>query len=118
MSDEPAQKRKRETEDEAPSKDYVEIAKAHGLWFDDGNIVLVAERRPFKVHKGVLAAKSQVFRDMFSIPQPPKDASNESEYFEGVPIVRLTDAWKDVYSVLRSFYLPELYASDSHILQL
>ena len=41
-----------------------------GLWFDDGNVILIAESTSFEVHKSILSSKSYVFKDMFSIPQP------------------------------------------------
>ncbi|KAJ7612159.1 hypothetical protein FB45DRAFT_939988 [Roridomyces roridus] len=57
------------------------------LWFKDGNIVLQAGNTQFRVYEGILAARSPVFRDMLSSPQPPGD----SEIVEGCPLVRLHD---------------------------
>ena len=45
------------------------------LWFEDGNVVLIAENRSFRVPKSVLARTSEFFRDMFSLPQPPLDGA-------------------------------------------
>lgn len=39
-------------------------------WFDDGNIIIRAGNKRFKVWKSVLSAHSVVFHDMFSLPQP------------------------------------------------
>ncbi|KAJ7857819.1 hypothetical protein B0H14DRAFT_2578181 [Mycena olivaceomarginata] len=39
------------------------------LWFEDDNLILHAENTVFRVSKGVLAARSSVFRDMLSFPQ-------------------------------------------------
>lgn len=100
MSEEPAKKRRRDSDDDI-LRLKIGIAKESKLWFDDGNIVVVAENMPFKVHKGVLAGKSEVFNDMFSLPQPSvQDGSNVNEHFEGTPVVRLTDKWQHVQRVL------------------
>ncbi|KAJ7167231.1 hypothetical protein C8R43DRAFT_984555 [Mycena crocata] len=40
------------------------------VWFDDGTVILQAEQTLFRVYRGVLAAQSTIFRDMFSISQP------------------------------------------------
>ncbi len=41
------------------------------LWFEDRTVILVARDVEFRVYKGLLADHSPVFRDMFSLPQPP-----------------------------------------------
>ncbi|KAJ7494261.1 hypothetical protein B0H11DRAFT_2190590 [Mycena galericulata] len=53
------------------------------LWFEDGNIVIQAGNSQFRVYRGILAARSSVFQDMLSFPQPP-----DSELFEGCPLTR------------------------------
>lgn len=40
------------------------------LWFKDGNVILIAEGTAFRVHQSLLSINSEVFRDMFSFPQP------------------------------------------------
>lgn len=69
-----------------------------GIWFDDGNIILVAEDMLFKVHRGLLSQRSQVFRDIVSIPRSPKP--EESHLLDGVPLIRVIDKWKDLSYVL------------------
>ncbi|KZP02485.1 hypothetical protein FIBSPDRAFT_700884, partial [Athelia psychrophila] len=61
------------------------------LWFEDGSILLETERVQFKVYKGILAANSAIFRDMFANAQP-----QEGELVEGCPGVYLTDKLKDL----------------------
>ncbi|KAJ6509165.1 hypothetical protein C8R47DRAFT_1191489 [Mycena vitilis] len=56
------------------------------LWFEDGNIVIQAENSQYRVFRGMLAARSPVFQDMLSLPQPP-----ETELVDGCPFVRLPD---------------------------
>ncbi len=58
------------------------------LWFEDGKIVLVAEDRAFKIHRGILSVHSVVFRDMFQTPQP----SNGADDIEKCPSIRLYDS--------------------------
>ena len=40
------------------------------VWFPDGNIDIVAEGISFRVHCGILAVHSELFRDMLLMPQP------------------------------------------------
>ncbi|KAJ7652836.1 hypothetical protein DFH06DRAFT_1418543 [Mycena polygramma] len=48
------------------------LTRIPSLWFDDDNLILRAESSLFRVSKGVLAARSSVFRDMLSFPVPPR----------------------------------------------
>ncbi|KAJ7494258.1 hypothetical protein B0H11DRAFT_2003874 [Mycena galericulata] len=74
------------------------------LWFEDGNLVIQAGNSQFQVYRGVLAARSPVFQDMLSFPQPP-----DSELVEGCPLVRLTDSEMEVEVFLKALYLPEFF---------
>jgi hypothetical protein len=69
------------------------------LWFDDGNIVIQAGNRQFRVYRGVLAARSTVFQDMLSFPQPP-----DSELVEGCPLVQLHDSTAEVTVLLKAIF--------------
>ncbi|TCD68728.1 hypothetical protein EIP91_010012 [Steccherinum ochraceum] len=69
------------------------------VWLDDGNVVLVAERTAFKVLKSILSLHSEVFRDMFTIPQPA-----DAEMWEGCAVVHLQDSKKDLLYVLRALF--------------
>jgi hypothetical protein len=64
-------------------------------WFEDGNIVIEAGFKQFKVYRGILAASSEVFRDMFLVPQPIEQGS-----VDGCPIVHLSDSPDDVRYIL------------------
>ncbi|KAF7370303.1 BTB domain-containing protein [Mycena sanguinolenta] len=74
------------------------------LWYRDGNIVLQAENTQFRVHWGVLAQHSSVFRDMEELPQPPDQPT-----IDGCPIVELSDGPKDVENLLKAMYIPAFY---------
>ncbi|KAM5544909.1 hypothetical protein V8D89_001807 [Ganoderma adspersum] len=52
------------------------------FWFEDGNVVVVAEDTAFKLYKGVLSSVSPVFKDLFSMPQPEPVA----ETTDGCPV--------------------------------
>ncbi|KAF5312195.1 hypothetical protein D9619_003820 [Psilocybe cf. subviscida] len=46
------------------------LQKINNIWFDDGNLVVIAGRKVFRLYQGLLARRSPVLRDMLSIPQP------------------------------------------------
>ncbi|PIL26490.1 hypothetical protein GSI_12248 [Ganoderma sinense ZZ0214-1] len=66
------------------------------FWFDDGNIVLVAQHTGFRIYRGLLAAQSTVFADMFA-----SATSAANEVLEGCPVVHLTDPEDDLVYLLR-----------------
>ncbi|KAJ7490871.1 hypothetical protein FB451DRAFT_1124430 [Mycena latifolia] len=74
------------------------------LWFEDGNLVIQAGNSQFRVYRGILAARSPVFQDMLSFPQPP-----DSELVDGCPIVRLTDAEAEITDFLKAIFVPEYF---------
>ncbi|KAF9237818.1 hypothetical protein BU15DRAFT_75612 [Melanogaster broomeanus] len=71
-------------------------------WFDDGNVVLAVEGKYFRVHRGVLALYSEIFKDMFSCPQPQE--RKDQEMIEGCPVVTLHDKIQAVQIILRACY--------------
>ncbi|OJT09463.1 hypothetical protein TRAPUB_14066 [Trametes pubescens] len=71
------------------------------FWYDDGTIILVAGNVEFRVYKGILAENSSVFRDMFSLPQPPISSSDVPSSENGCPIVHLSDSPEDLRHILR-----------------
>ncbi|KAJ6567060.1 hypothetical protein B0H19DRAFT_1232982 [Mycena capillaripes] len=74
------------------------------LWFEDGNLVILAENRQFRVYRGVLAARSPIFHDMLAFPQP-----SDSELIEGCPLVRLPDSATEVTVFLRAIFDSEFF---------
>lgn len=76
-------------------------------WFDDGNIVLIAGGKSFKVYRGTLSVHSPIFKDMFECPQP----ADQEETIEGCAVVRLQDSASDVRHVLRALFHGEYIAS-------
>jgi hypothetical protein len=82
------------------SSELVPCIKRSCPWFDDGNIILQAEFEQFKVYSGILSAKSEIFRDMFSIPQPVEGDG----VVEGCHVVHLSDTAEEVRYVLDALY--------------
>ena len=74
------------------------LIRSH-MWFEDGNIVLIAENVAFKLHRGVLARQSPIFEDMFSVPQP-----TVQDQFENCPAVHLHDLASDLENFIEVLY--------------
>ncbi|KAH8120236.1 hypothetical protein DFH11DRAFT_43573 [Phellopilus nigrolimitatus] len=86
------------------------LKRLDGLWFDDGNVIVVAENTAFRVHKGVLSQHSVVFEEMFATDslQPSGSLSNVSQThaeLHDVPVVALQqDSAFDMSCFLRALY--------------
>ncbi|KAJ7490854.1 hypothetical protein FB451DRAFT_1079609 [Mycena latifolia] len=76
------------------------------LWFEDGNVVIQAGSSQFRLYRGILAARSPVFQDMFSFPQPP-----DSELVDECPVVHIPDAATEVTHFLKAIFVPEYFPS-------
>ncbi|KAM5544045.1 hypothetical protein V8D89_002231 [Ganoderma adspersum] len=72
------------------------------LWFEDGNVVIVAGTAAFRVHTGVLSRHSEVFRDTFGVPRPALPAP--SDVFDGQPVVHVSDSANDFKQLLGMLY--------------
>ncbi|TRM55385.1 hypothetical protein BD626DRAFT_266851 [Schizophyllum amplum] len=86
-----------------PSQDYSPV---DDLWFDDGNVVIAAKSRLFRVHRSILSLQSSVFRDILSLP-----ASEEQDMYEGHPLIELPDDGEEVEHFLKAIYLPQYFPS-------
>ncbi|KAJ7629873.1 hypothetical protein B0H17DRAFT_1284054 [Mycena rosella] len=60
------------------------------LWFSDGNIILIAASIAFKVHRGQLRRHSEVFDDVFNLPQP-----KDQDLYDGCPWIEVYDCPSD-----------------------
>ncbi|KAL6298835.1 hypothetical protein BKA93DRAFT_713268, partial [Sparassis latifolia] len=69
------------------------------FWFADGNIVLIMDCTAFRVHQSVLSRHSDIFRDLFTIPQPA-----DTETMFGCPVVQIYDPLSDIRLLLRVLY--------------
>ncbi|KAJ7114946.1 hypothetical protein C8R44DRAFT_710010 [Mycena epipterygia] len=82
--------------------------RAENLWFADADLVLRAENTLFRVYSGILAARSSVFSDMATFPQPH---DSEGPTVDGRPVVPLHDSAAEVEMFLTavfdsSFFMP------------
>ncbi|KAJ7684253.1 hypothetical protein DFH06DRAFT_1072821 [Mycena polygramma] len=74
------------------------------LWFEDGNIVIQAGNSQYRVFRGILAAHSPVFANLFGLPQPA-----DSELVDGCPFVQLPDPDAEVTPFLKAIFDPEFF---------
>ncbi|KAG6849140.1 hypothetical protein H0H93_011003 [Arthromyces matolae] len=72
------------------------------FWYNDGSIILVVDNTGFRVHKSILSQHSDVFADLFTIPQPVE----KGESMEGCAVVRLQDNLEDFVEVMKAIYHP------------
>lgn len=88
------------------------IVRYPDLWFEDGNIVLVAGNCGFRIHRSILTRKSEVMRDLFSLAQPLG-----GETFEDCPVVRLMDDSSLLAAFLDILYnrLTCVHCEDCHV---
>ena len=75
--------------------DQEQYARHSQFWLEDGNIILVAsEIMGFRVHRSVLALKSDFFKDMLILPQPKASSSDTSA--SHCPVLHLQDSPEDL----------------------
>ncbi|KAI0800659.1 hypothetical protein C8Q74DRAFT_433008 [Fomes fomentarius] len=79
-----------------------ELQKDLELWFEDGNVVVLAQQTAFRVHRGVLSRHSDTFSGLFTLPQPADPTRIES--LDGCPIVRVPDSSHDFKHMLNVLY--------------
>ncbi|KAH9925148.1 uncharacterized protein B0H18DRAFT_389171 [Fomitopsis serialis] len=89
----PSRKRPR-TESDSTDEPKEAFSRDEKFWYEDGNIVIVAQNIGFRVYKGLLGTHSDLFRDMFSLPQPVPDVGDE------YPVVHVTDTAAELRSLL------------------
>lgn len=77
--------------------------KVEDLWFDDGNLVVRCGEKLFKVHKGLLASLSPIWRDMFALGSNAS-STGVAEDYEGTALVNMPDKPEDMEPFLRVVY--------------
>lgn len=90
--------------DTSRSIEFVGDFKRSDPWYEDGSIVLETEGTQFKVYKGILAAASSVFKDLFSFAQGESDQMVEDSH-----VVQLSDKAEDLRIVLNSLRDSTMY---------
>ncbi|KAF8064857.1 hypothetical protein FPV67DRAFT_158026 [Lyophyllum atratum] len=85
-----------------PSNSREKHFRSTEFWFSDGSIIVIVENTAFRIHKSILSRHSDVFSDLFTVPQP----QTGSEKIDGVEAVRLTDDLSGFTDVIRALYEP------------
>lgn len=83
------------------------------LWFEDGNVVLIAESTSFRVHKSILSRTSDFFKDMFSLPQPPlaEVDDDKNDLTSPCPTIPTSETAEDLMYFLDAMYNSLKYVS-------
>ncbi|KAJ7741499.1 hypothetical protein B0H14DRAFT_2478393 [Mycena olivaceomarginata] len=68
------------------------------IWYDDGSLVLQAQKTQFRVHWGILGKQSSFFRDM-QTSLPPDQST-----VDGCPVVEVSDEVTDLDHLLTAVY--------------
>ncbi|KAK6991761.1 BTB domain-containing protein [Favolaschia claudopus] len=84
--------------DSAPPPD---VRRVEDLWFPHAALILRAENTLFRVHSDILSARSSVFQDMISFPQPTQP---DGETVDGCVVVRLQDSAAELEAFLRAIF--------------
>ncbi|KIJ31697.1 hypothetical protein M422DRAFT_70824 [Sphaerobolus stellatus SS14] len=69
-------------------------------YHEDGNLVIVAGDVAFKVHRGLLTGRSNIFRDMFVVGSQ----LSCGETFDGCPVVRVSESEEYMAIFLKCLY--------------
>lgn len=86
--------------------DWKVVATQHpDFWFSDGSIVLCVDKTLFRVHQTILGKHSEVFEDLFTLPQPIQ----EEEMVEGCRVVMLHDSKEEFGDLLNAIYDPSYF---------
>lgn len=71
------------------------------LWFEDGNVIVVAQKTAYRFHRGALSRHSEIFRGLFTVPQPE---ASSTQTMDGCPVIHVTDSSYDFKHLLRVVY--------------
>ena len=103
--EEPSRKRTRIDEDDAhplTALDKVQAATRDSeYWFEDGNLILLAQGVSFRIYKGLLAEHSSFFHSMFQVAQATPAME---ELVDGCPFLELYDSPNDLRELFRLIY--------------
>jgi len=92
-----------------PSRLYSVPTPHPDFWLFDGSIILSVESCLFRVHQTILANHSEIFADLFTIPQPEEEGE---KMMDGCHIVHLSDDDEnDFVDLLSAIYRPDHFDS-------
>lgn len=69
------------------------------LWFEDGGLIIQAEQSFFKIYKGILAARSSVFKAMLD-----EDSGLTKNCIDGCDLLQVPDSAADMTYLLRAIF--------------
>ncbi|TFY52892.1 hypothetical protein EVJ58_g9755 [Rhodofomes roseus] len=71
------------------------------FWYDDGNVIIVAQNVGFRVYKGLLSKSSRVLGYMVNAAQlPPSQSRDQPESGDNCTVVHVTDTAAEMRSLL------------------
>ncbi|EPQ50346.1 hypothetical protein GLOTRDRAFT_82380 [Gloeophyllum trabeum ATCC 11539] len=79
----------------------MDLTRCDDLWFEDGNVVLQAEQKLFRVYRGLLADSSSTFSEMFKLPQP-----DSAEQYDDCPLITMPDSAEELEYLLNAVFKP------------
>ncbi|KAM6498909.1 hypothetical protein JOM56_006857 [Amanita muscaria] len=114
---------------------HPQATKVEDLWFEDGGVIIQAGLSLYRVSRGILAARSNVFKHMFQscvVPRPvpcacPSSGSTAelahdglntqtkqdvTEMVDGVPFLKLLDDERDVTEFLKAVFDSSFFEPD------
>ena len=65
------------------------------FWYDDGTVIILTTTVAFRVYQGLLANRSPVFEDMFSLPQPSPSTDLADAWHKTAPAIEVSDSAED-----------------------
>ena len=93
---------KRQRTDDAQEDAQTQLLQRSRFWFDDGNVILQAENTQFRAHRSLLSLHSNVFKEMFAMPQPTDTTTTPN--VDGCPVITLSDKASDLEHFLSILY--------------
>ncbi|KAI0806622.1 hypothetical protein C8Q74DRAFT_1374616 [Fomes fomentarius] len=73
------------------------VTRDEHIWMHDGNVIIIsADNIAFRVHLGTIAHRSDIFRDLCTLPRP----ENMDDTMDGCPVIRLHDPASDLRYLL------------------
>ncbi|TBU41577.1 hypothetical protein BD309DRAFT_868029 [Dichomitus squalens] len=84
---------------EAAFRGRYEPTRDPDFWFEDGNIVIIADETQFRVHRSILCRHSDVLADRLGFNDRRRDTS-----YDSCAVVRILDSAKSFKGLLRLLY--------------
>ncbi|KAL1754259.1 hypothetical protein FB107DRAFT_263561 [Schizophyllum commune] len=88
-----------------PLARVAELTRGEDLWFPDGQLIVHAGDRIFRVRAEVLEQQSPALRGILAVRQ----ANSHSEHYEGLPVLPLSDQPDQAEHYLRAIFYPETF---------